>query len=57
MPMKKKAVLSVVENTIVPPTPAERAAKKVADFKSGWREKRERVHKGLTNANVEAADG
>ncbi len=43
----KKAVKKAV------PTPAEKAEANAL----AHRQKRERVHKGLTNANVEAADG
>ena len=38
------------------PTKAERLAAKVMASKVAWRLKREHVHKGTTNANVETAD-
>ena len=39
------------------PTLAERLTAKSKESTLAWCQKRERVHKGLTNANVEAADG
>ena len=39
------------------PTLAEQMAAKTTASMLAWRQKRERVHKGLTNANVEPADG
>lgn len=53
MPTKKKVVKKVVEE----PTPYELRVEKIAARDLAHRQKRERVHKGLTNANVEAADG
>ena len=52
MPTKKKAIKKVVEEVVAEPTPAE----KIAAAALAWRKKRERVHHGLTNANVEDAN-
>ena len=52
--IKKKTALKVVKETVEESAPA---VKKAVPADLAWRQKRERVHKGLTNANVEAADG
>ena len=50
------SVKKAVKQATPEPTKAELLATKVAASKIAWRTKRERVHKGATNANVEPAD-
>lgn len=47
----KKAAKKAAKKEVAPPTPAEKSAANAR----AWREKRERVHRGLTNANSEDA--
>ena len=55
MPVRKKAAADVAAPKVL--SKAELAAEKVAARAFAHRQKRERVHKGLTNANVENPNG